>query len=191
MVTQNRTTPTRKLATVSSLRCGLALGLASSITLSAACGGAAASTPTTTPNSSAHEPTPVVPSTEGGTVSTNEAKVTYQANKEFMQKLFSGGGTLFDFPDRVDPNLTVYQPASLPFGGTYHGLAEFQRVAPKLAQYYDFSRLEPLGLYGDGGNTIFTNFKVGVAGTPSSVYLAEKFTFKGKKVVEIRAHIFQ
>jgi hypothetical protein len=190
MTAQSRMTPPREGATVSILRCGLALGLASSLAVSAACGGAAASTPPTTPNSPAHEPTPVVPSTEGGTVSTNETKSTNQANKEFMQKLFSGGGTLFDFPDRVDPNLTVYQPASLPFGGAYHGLAEFQRVAPKLAQYYDFSRLEPLGLYGDG-DVIFTNFKVGVAGTQSSVYLAEKFTFRGTKVVEIRAHICQ
>jgi hypothetical protein len=123
-------------------------------------------------------------------MSTNEAKSTNEANKAFMRKLFTGGGTLFDFPDHVDPNLTVYQPASLPFGGTYHGLAEFQRVAPKLAQYYDFTRVEFLGVYGDG-DTIFTSFKVGVAGTQSSVYLAEKFTFRGAKVVEIRAHICQ
>jgi hypothetical protein len=134
---------------------------------------------------------PVVPSTEGGTMSTNEAKSTNEANKAFMRKLFSDGKTtLFDFPDHVDPNLTVYQPASLPFGGTYRGLAEFQRVAPKLAQYYDFSRVEFLGLYGDG-DIIFTNFKVGVAGTPSSVYLAERFTFRGTKLVEIRAHVCQ
>jgi hypothetical protein len=183
-------TPPREGATVSILRSGLALGLAASVALSAACGGAAVATPPTTPSNPAHEPTPVVSATEGGTVSTNQAQSTNEANKAFMQKLFTGGRTLFDFPDRVDPNLTVYQPASLPFGGTYHGLAEFQRVAPKLAQYYDFSRVEFLGVYGDG-DTIFTNFKVGVAGTQSSVYLAEKFTFRGTKVVEIRAHICQ
>src|SRR5262249_22784977 len=165
-------------------------GLAASVALAAACGGAAAATPPTTPSNPAREPTPVAPSIQGGTVSTNQAQSTNEANKVFMQKLFTGGGTPLDFPDRVDPNLTVYQPASLPFGGTYHGLAEFQRVAPKLAQYYDFSRVEFLGVYGDG-DTIFTNFKVGVAGTPSSVYLAEKFTFRGTKVVEIRAHICQ
>jgi hypothetical protein len=183
-------TPPREGANVSFLRSGFALGLAASVALTAACEGAAPATPPTTPSNPAHEPTPVVPSTEGGTVSTNEAKSTNEANKAFMQKLFTGSATLFDFPDRVDPNLTMYQPASLPFGGTYHGLAEFKPVAPKLAQYYDFRRAEFLGLYGDG-DTIFASMKVGVAGTQSSVYLAEKFTFRGTKVVEIRAHICQ
>jgi hypothetical protein len=123
-------------------------------------------------------------------MSTNEAKSTNEANKAFVQKLFNGKSTLFDFPDIVDPNLIVHQPASLPFGGTYHGLAEFQKVVPQLAKYYDFSRVEFLGLYGDG-DVIFTNFKVGVAGTQSSVYLAERMTFRGTKLVEIRAHVCQ
>jgi hypothetical protein len=175
-------TPPREGATVSILRSGFALGLATSVVLSTGCGGAAAATPPTTPSN--------LPSTEGGTVPANGAKSANEANKAFMQKLFTGAATLFDFPDRVDPNLTMYQPASLPFGGTYHGLAEFKPVAPKLAQYYDFSRAEFLGLYGDG-DTIFASMKVGVAGTQSSVYLAEKFTFRGTKVVEIRAHICQ
>lgn len=111
-----------------------------------------------------------------------------EENKAFMQKLFSGKATLDAFPDRVDPNFIVYQPASLPFGGTYHGLAEFRQVPPKMVQFYDFSRLELLGLYGDG-DTVFASIKVGLAGSQSSIFLAEKFTFRGTKLVEIRVHV--
>ena len=110
-----------------------------------------------------------------------------EANKAFMQTLFSGKATLDDFPDRVDPDLVVYQPASLPFGGTYHGLAEFRKVWPQLGAFYDFSRSEFLGLYGDG-DVVFASIKIGLAGSPSSIFLAEKFTFRGTRLVEIRAH---
>jgi hypothetical protein len=114
-----------------------------------------------------------------------------EANKAFIKELFTRkGASLSDFPNNVDPELTIYQPASLPFGGTYHGVAEFQKIVPKLGAYYDFSRMEFFGVFGDG-EILFTNFKVGVAGTQSSVYLAERFTFRGTKLVEIRAYICQ
>jgi hypothetical protein len=128
--------------------------------------------------------------TEGSKVSTTEGTTMSitEANKAFMRKLFSGKSTLDDFPDRVDSNLIVYQPASLPFGGTYHGLAEFRQAWPKMGAYYDFSRAEFLGLYGDG-DTVFASIKVGLAGSQSSVFLAEEFTFHGTKLVEVRAHV--
>ncbi len=34
---------------------------------------------------------------------------------------------LEDHPERFDAKLVMHEPASLPFGGTYHGLEEFQK----------------------------------------------------------------
>jgi hypothetical protein len=111
-----------------------------------------------------------------------------EANKAFMQRLFREKKKLDDFPDHVDPSVIVYEPASLPFGGTYHGIAELQRIYPKMGQFYDFSRFELLGLYGDG-DTVFSSVKIGLAGSQSSLFLAEKFTFRETKLVEVRVHV--
>jgi hypothetical protein len=44
-----------------------------------------------------------------------------ESNQPFMQKLFSEKKKLDDFPDRVAPDVVVYEPTSLPFGGTDDG----------------------------------------------------------------------
>jgi hypothetical protein len=128
--------------------------------------------------------------TETNNVSTSERSggSMVEANKAFLQKLFSEKKKLDDFPDRVDHDVIVHEPSSLPFGGTYRGLAELQQIYPKMAQFYDFSRFELLGVYGDG-DVVFTSIKIGLAGSASSIYLAQKFTFRGTKVVEIRIYV--
>jgi hypothetical protein len=50
---------------------------------------------------------------------------TTDANKAFITKMLSEKKRLEDFPDRFSPDLTMVEPATLPFGGTYHGLLEF------------------------------------------------------------------
>ncbi|GAB2539451.1 nuclear transport factor 2 family protein [Rhodanobacter koreensis] len=120
--------------------------------------------------------------TEGNATSTTEA------NKAFVHKLFSENKGLLDFPDHLDPNLVIYEPASLPFGGTYRGLAEVRSIFPRAGKFYDFSRFEVLGIYGDG-NTVFSSLKVGLAGSKSSIFIAEQWTFNGTKVVAIRVYV--
>jgi hypothetical protein len=95
---------------------------------------------------------------------------------------------LEDFPDRFDPNLVMYEPAMLPFGGTYRGLEQFQRFYPDVRRYYDFATWQVLGVYGDG-NTVFATTRVGVAGTSKVMYIAEQFTFEGTKIVAVRVHV--
>lgn len=113
-----------------------------------------------------------------------------ESNKAFMQELLSQAKKLDEFPDHVAPDLVIYQPTSLPFGGTYHGLSELQRIYPQIGAFYDFSRFELLGLYADG-DTVFASIKIGVAGSTSVIYLAEKWTFRGTQVTEIRVHVCQ
>lgn len=95
---------------------------------------------------------------------------------------------LEEFPGRFDPDLVMHEPASLPFGGTYRGLEDFQRFYPAVRHYYDFDTWELLGVHG-GGDTVFATTRVQVAGTSTVMYIAEQFTFAGDKIVDVRAHV--
>ena len=119
-----------------------------------------------------------------------EAKkmTTTDANKAFIGKMLGDKKRLEDFPDRFTPDLVMIEPASLPFGGTYRGLHEFQRFYPEVRRYYDFDTWKVLGVYGDG-DTVFATTRVRVAGIARVMYIAERFTFSGTKIVEVRVHV--
>ncbi len=57
---------------------------------------------------------------------------------------------LEDHPDRFDDELVMYEPASLPFGGTYHGLKQFQQFYQQVRGFYDFTRFDLLGVVANG-----------------------------------------
>lgn len=111
-----------------------------------------------------------------------------EANKAFIAQMLGEKKRLEDFPDRFDPNLLMHEPASLPFGGTYRGLAEFQRFYPEVRRFYDFERFELLGVYGDG-DTVFATFRIGIAGSKANMFIAEQFIFSGTLLIEVRVHI--
>jgi SnoaL-like protein len=117
-----------------------------------------------------------------------KSMTTTEANKAFITKMLSEKKRLEDFPDRFEPNITMYEPATLPFGGTYHGLQEFQKFYPDVRRYYDFETWHVLGVYADG-DTVFATTRVGVAGTSRVMYIAEQFTFNGDKIAAVRVHI--
>jgi hypothetical protein len=110
-----------------------------------------------------------------------------ESNKAFIAQMLGEKKRLEDFPERVDPDLVMHEPASLPFGGTYRGLADFQRFYPKVRDFYDFERFELLGVYGDG-DTVFATIRVPIAGSQSIMYIAEQFTFSGSTLTEVRVH---
>lgn len=107
-------------------------------------------------------------------------------NKAFIEMLLSNKLPLKNYPERVSEDFVLYEPSSLPFGGKYVGLEEYEKFAvPKIAEYYDFSRFEFVGVYGDK-NIIFAILKIGVRNTDEVLYLCEQFTFKDDKITEIR-----
>ncbi|HEV7690817.1 MAG TPA: nuclear transport factor 2 family protein [Hyphomonadaceae bacterium] len=111
-----------------------------------------------------------------------------EENRAFIAGMLGEKKRLEDFPDRVDPNLAMYEPVSLPFGGAYRGLAEFARFYPEVRRFYDFDRFELLGVYADG-DTVFATIRVGISGSSSTMFIAEQFTFAGAMLVEVRVHI--
>lgn len=111
-----------------------------------------------------------------------------ESNKAFVATMLGEKKRLEDFPDRVDPNLLMHEPASLPFDGTYRGLQAFQRFYPQVLRFYDFERFKMLGVYADG-DTVFATIRLGIAGSNALMYLAEQFIFSGTRLVEVRVHI--
>ena len=112
-----------------------------------------------------------------------------ETNKGFISEMLRGKKRLGDYPDRVDPDIVIHEPASLPFGGTYRGLREFERLLPALTSFYDFSRFELLKVYAEG-DSVFAEVRVGLAQSPSSLRVLEHFRFTGTRLTEIRAYVF-
>ncbi|HEX4301057.1 MAG TPA: hypothetical protein VH327_09315 [Gammaproteobacteria bacterium] len=110
------------------------------------------------------------------------------ANKAFIAEMLGQKKRLEDYPGRFDSDLVMHESASLPFGGTYHGLQEFQRFYPDVRRFYDFETFQLLGVYGDG-DTVFATARVEVAGSDGVIYIAEQFRFSGTKLMEVRVHI--
>lgn len=88
--------------------------------------------------------------------------------------------------------MVVYEPSSLPFGGTYRGLEAFEQFYPEVRKFYDFSRFELLNVYADS-DVVFAIIKAGKAGiahTDESIMLCEQFTFRHGKLAEVRLFIY-
>ena len=111
-----------------------------------------------------------------------------EANKAFIREMIGQKKRLEDYPDRFDDELVMHEPASLPFGGTYHGLREFQKFYPQVRSFYDFTRFDLLGVFGDA-DIVFATIRAGLANSDGVIHIAEQFRFAGTKLVEVRLHI--
>jgi hypothetical protein len=109
-------------------------------------------------------------------------------NKAFIKEMLGLKKQLTDYPDRFDPQITMHEPRMLPFGGDYRGVDDFRKFYPGVRKYYDFSTWELLGVHGDG-DTVFATTRVKIAGTAKTMYIAEQFTFAGRKLVDVRVHV--
>ncbi|HEY4105471.1 MAG TPA: hypothetical protein VGM44_16345 [Polyangiaceae bacterium] len=113
---------------------------------------------------------------------------TTDDNKAFIREMLGSKKELTDYPDRFDPKISMHEPRMLPFGGDYQGIAAFQKFYPEVRRYYDFSSWQLLGVYGDG-DTVFATTRVKIANTARIMYIAEQFTFSGRKLIDVRVHV--
>ncbi|HZT03087.1 MAG TPA: nuclear transport factor 2 family protein [Steroidobacteraceae bacterium] len=85
----------------------------------------------------------------------------------------------------MDPRLTVYEPAALPFGGTYTGIAQFTRFYDKVREFYDFTTWQLLEVVSEG-DIVFSTSRVRTAGRNATMHIAERFRFRGTTLIEVR-----
>ena len=111
-----------------------------------------------------------------------------RSNQAFIAEMLGQKKRLEDYPDRVDPNLVMHEPASLPFGGTYQGLDDFKRFYAKVRDFYDFDTWRLVDVVAEGA-IVFSTSQVGVAGRDTTMHIAERFRFSGTMLVEVRVFI--
>jgi ketosteroid isomerase-like protein len=93
-------------------------------------------------------------------------------------------------PPPVHDDLVIYEPATLPHGGTYRGLAQVQQgLLPRLAQVFDLSQLTVLELVADGDNAVGT-LRAPVAGRDAVLLLSEHHRLEGGRIKEIRVFVY-
>jgi hypothetical protein len=112
-----------------------------------------------------------------------------ESNKAFIHKLVSDRLSLMDYPEKICPDMALYEPALLPFGGTYLGIPAYKDLGPQVMAYYDYEKFELLGVFADG-DMVFVNLNVGLKDSDKLVSLCEQFSFKGEKVAEIKIFVF-
>jgi hypothetical protein len=110
------------------------------------------------------------------------------SNRAFVAEMLGQKKRLEDYPDRVDPNIVMHEPRSLPFGGTYRGLSDFKRFYAKVRSFYDFDTWHLVDVVAQG-DIVFSTSHVHIAGRPETMYLAERFRFSGETLVEVRVFI--
>jgi len=108
-----------------------------------------------------------------------------EQNRAFVYEMISQKKRLEDYPGRYDEDLLMYEPASLPFGGIYKGMDEFQAFYPKVRDYYDFSSFEIISIHADE-NVVFVTIKTRIAETGMPLLLCERLTFKKDKIIKVQ-----
>jgi hypothetical protein len=110
-------------------------------------------------------------------------------NRAFILEMIGQKRQLSEYPDRATDSMVVYEPSSLPFGGTYRGMKAFEQFYPKVRTFYDFSHFDLLNVYADR-DKVFAISKASVALTAGSILLCEQFTFAQEKIVEVRLYLY-
>jgi hypothetical protein len=111
-----------------------------------------------------------------------------EQNRAFIAEMLGQKKRLEDYPDRVDPNLLMHEPKSLPFGGTYKGLEDFKRFYAKVRDYYDFNTWQLVDVIAQH-DIVFSTSQVKVVGRPVTMHIAERFRFSGTTLVEVRVFV--
>lgn len=111
------------------------------------------------------------------------------ANKAFILEMIGQKKRLTDYPDKASDSMVVYEPSSLPFGGTYRGMKAFEEFYPKVREFYDFEHFDLLNVYADA-DKVFAISKAAIAHTNDSILLCEQFTFNRGKITEVRLYFY-
>lgn len=110
-------------------------------------------------------------------------------NRAFILEMIGQKKQLSDYPDRALDSMVVYEPSSLPFGGTYRGIRAFEQFYPKVRAFYDFRHFNLLNVYADQ-DKVFAISKAAIAHSNGSILLCEEFTFSGGKIAAVRLYLY-
>lgn len=96
----------------------------------------------------------------------------------------------------ADPDLQLYQPEGLPYGGTYRGVDGFFDFLDRFTAAYDLEALEPTGVYVEANDPdrLVLGFRIsGVLRSSGKAFASpqlEAWDFRDGRIVSIRVMWF-
>lgn len=96
---------------------------------------------------------------------------------------FAGVQALFD------EDIEIHEPACLPYGGVYRGIAGAQKLFGKVPQYIDISTFRIEAIVADGDRVIGL-FDGTILRTGVRVAIAEESLIRDGKIVRVRVFLF-
>lgn len=116
-------------------------------------------------------------------------------NREIVEQYYTTlrGNQAAVMREFVDPNVTVYVAASLPWHGEYHGYDGFQKSADLFFGQWDDLQMHDLEFVGTDDKIFAVSRITGKSkktGELLEMPLAEMFTLRGGKIIEVRPFYF-
>jgi uncharacterized protein len=114
-----------------------------------------------------------------------------EKNKGILEAMYAAGArndfqTVMGY---MDENVVVIEPPYLSYGGTYKGLAEFQRLMGLINEYADLSTIR-LQYSVAENDRVFGILELKDQKTGKQLQLAEQSTLRNGKVVEMKIFYF-
>ena len=113
-------------------------------------------------------------------------------NKTLVEELYAAvsNNQIQGLLDVLDPNLVVYEPTYLPYGGRTEGLNNFVELYSEIIKYIDIPGLTLDEVIAEGENVVGLVRANCALGGPE-VRIAEHFTVRDGKVVEITLYFHE
>lgn len=110
-------------------------------------------------------------------------------NFKVMKSLYDAGaqGDIGAFLNLLDPELVVYEPSFLPYGGVIRGRDAFMKIIPSISQYISLADIEVENIFIEGDLGIAVIKTKSLAGEP--ILMAEKARIKNGRIVELTIFI--
>jgi uncharacterized protein len=89
----------------------------------------------------------------------------------------------------MDDNIAVLEPPYLPYGDTYRGKADFQKLLGRINEYADLSAMKMESVVAEG-DSVFVCLQIGDRKTGKPLQLVERSIVRDGKIVEMKIFYF-
>jgi hypothetical protein len=114
-----------------------------------------------------------------------------EANKRIVEGMYAAGarGDFQGVMACMDENVEVIEPPYLPYGGTYKGIAAFQKLLGIISEYADLTKIKVAYSVAENDRVIGI-LQILDRKTGKNLQLAEQSTLRNGKVVEMKIFYF-
>jgi uncharacterized protein len=113
------------------------------------------------------------------------------ANVELVKRVYEifAQGNMAEFMALLDPDIIAREADSMPYGGTYRGLKEFNQVLAKVAQTWEYFRPAPERYFAQGDQVMVVlrlKARSRATGKVVDMPMAELWTLRNGKIAGVQ-----